>query len=408
MKPRDVLQVALGVLTATGGFIDAGAIATAGAAGATFGLGLAWAVILATLAIILLVEMSGRLTSVSGKTYADAIRERFGFKFYLFPLTSEVLANVLLLAADLGAMSIALSLVTGLSWHTLTPVAAFLVFAMVWRAPFGLIENVPSLLGLVTLTFWVGVAVLGGPDTDLWVTLWRPEIEQGELAEYLFLAAAILGAIISPYLLFFYSSGAREERWSRRSIPTNRLTALVGMGFGSTTAIALIVLSALVLRPLDIGGGTLAEIGLAMAYPLGTVGAILFASALFVTCLGAALEVSLSMSYNVSQGMGWEWGEEKSPAQAPRFNLLLLLFLAFALALTFVGGDPLQLALIGSAFTALILPISLSPFLVLMNDRSYLGDRTNGTLTNLATIGILGLAFVVALVSMPLLVLSGG
>jgi Mn2+/Fe2+ NRAMP family transporter len=408
MKPRDVLQVALGVLTATGGFIDAGAIATAGAAGANFGLGLVWAVILATLAIVLLVEMSGRLTSISGKTYADAIRERFGFKFYLFPLTSEVLANVLLLAADLGGMSIALSLVTGLSWHTLTPVAALLVFTLVWRAPFAVIENVPSLLGLVTLTFWGGVVVLGGPDPELWSTLWRPEIEQAELAEYLFLAAAILGAIISPYLLFFYSSGAREERWSRRSIPTNRLTALVGMGFGSTTAIALIVLCALVLRPLEIGAGTLPEIGLAMALPLGTLGAVLFASALFVTCLGAALEVSLAMSYNVSQGMGWEWGEEKRPAQAPRFNLLLLVFLAFALVLSVVGGDPLQLALIGSAFTALILPISLSPFLVLMNDPSYLGDRTNGPLTNLATIGILGLAFVVALVSMPLLVLSGG
>ncbi|MDQ3871183.1 MAG: divalent metal cation transporter, partial [Chloroflexota bacterium] len=157
MKPRDLVSVALGILTSTGGFIDAGAIATAGAAGAKFGLGLVWAMLLATLAIILLVEMSGRLTSVSGKTYADAIRERFGFKFYLLPLSSELIANTLLLAADLGGMSIALSLLTGISWHVLTPVAGLLIFAVVWRAPFGFIENVPSLLGLITLSFWVGV-----------------------------------------------------------------------------------------------------------------------------------------------------------------------------------------------------------------------------------------------------------
>src|SRR5215213_4057636 len=94
------LQVALGILTATGGFVDVGAIATAGAAGSTFGLGLVWAMLLGTLAIMLLVEMSGRLAAVSKKTYADGIRERFGFKFYLLPLTSELIANVIMLAAE--------------------------------------------------------------------------------------------------------------------------------------------------------------------------------------------------------------------------------------------------------------------------------------------------------------------
>jgi Mn2+/Fe2+ NRAMP family transporter len=404
---RKVLSIALGILTATGGFVDAGAIATAGAAGANFGLGLIWAMLLATVAIMLLVEMSGRLSAVAGKTYADAIRERFGFKFYLLPLSSELVANVLLLAADLGGMAIAVALVTGLSWHALTPFMALFVLVLVWRAPFTVIENVPSLLGLVTLTFWIAVAA-GGPRPDLLPGLIRPRFETLELPQYLFLAAAILGAIISPYLLFFYSSGAREEAWSRRSLGINRITAVIGMGFGSTTAIALMLLSAMVLLPLDIAGGTLSEIGLAMAQPLGKIGAMLFASALFVTCLGAALEVSLSTAYNVSQGFGWEWGEEHLPARAPRFNLLLIIFLAVALVLSTIGGDPLQLALIGASFTALVLPISLAPFLVLMNDPTYLGDRTNGALSNIATVGIVAIAFIVAVVSVPLLVLSGG
>src|SRR3712207_6023428 len=98
---RKLVSATLGILTATGGFIDAGAIATAAAAGAVFGLGLVWAMVLATIAVMLLVEMSGRLAAVSGKTYADAIRERFGFRFYLVPLTSETIANTLLLAADI-------------------------------------------------------------------------------------------------------------------------------------------------------------------------------------------------------------------------------------------------------------------------------------------------------------------
>lgn len=119
MKPW--LSLALGIVTAIGRFLDAGTIAAAGDASARFGLGLIWAVVLAMVAIILLVEMVGRFTAVSHKTYADAIRENFGFKFFLLPLFSELIAQVLLLAAELGGIAIALSLLTGISWHSLFP-----------------------------------------------------------------------------------------------------------------------------------------------------------------------------------------------------------------------------------------------------------------------------------------------
>ena len=403
-----ILSIALGILTATGGFLDVGAITTAAAAGASFGFGLVWAMVLGTIAIILLVEMSGRLAAMSGKTYADGIRERFGFKFYLFPLTSEVIANTLLFAADLGGMAIAMSLVTGVPWHVLVPVAAIIVFLMIWRAPFGVIENAPSLLGLTALATVAAVVAVGPPPADVVPTLWRPSIETGKTAEYLFLAAAILGAVVSPYLLYFYSSGAGEERWSRRSLGLNRMTAVMGMTFGSATAISLIVLSALLLAPRDIVGATLPEVGIVLIEPFGTIGGLLFAIILFAACLGAALEVTLSLAYNVAQGFGWEWGEEKKPVDAARFNLLLIVFLLIALVVSLVAGNPLQLALFGSAFTALVLPISLLPFLVLMNDPDYLHDQTNGALGNVALGVILLITFVVAIVSMPLLVLSGG
>lgn len=317
---KRALQVTLGILTSIGGFVDAGATATAAGAGAVFGLGLVWAMLLGTLAIILMVEMSGRLSAISSKPYAASIRERFGFKYYLAPLVTELIANGLLLAADLGGMAIGLSLLTGVRWVPPVPVAALIVWLMVWRAPFGLIENGPSLVGLVTLSFLVGIVALGGPPGDLWQTLWRPSIERGEWAEYLFLAAAILaaailGAVISPYLLFFYSSGAREERWSRRDLSLNRFTAGLGMGFGSITSIALIILSAMVLQPRDISGITLSEVGLGMAEAFGPLGARLYAIALFTTCLGASLEIVLSIGYNVAQGLGWEWGSTRNRQQ---------------------------------------------------------------------------------------------
>ncbi|MDQ6661267.1 MAG: divalent metal cation transporter, partial [Chloroflexota bacterium] len=285
---------------------------------------------------------------------------------------------------------------------------ALLVFVMAWRASFDWIENAPALLGLVVLSFIVGIVLLGGPPRELLPTLWKPAIKSGDLASYLYLIAATLGATISPYLLFFYSSGALEEGWSGSSLFLNRFTAIAGMGFGSLGSIALVILAAIVLQPLNMDASTLGEIGLPMAKALGPIGVLLFATALFATCLGAALEVLLGVSYFIAQGFGWEWSENKKPAQAARFNLVIIIFLLVAVIIGLLGIDPLQLALFASTVIALFLPISLLPFLVIMNTPQYLGDKTNGRFTNIAILCILIIAFVVAIVSIPLEILSGG
>jgi Mn2+/Fe2+ NRAMP family transporter len=401
-------SLALGIVTATGGFLDIGTIATAGEAGARFGLGLIWVVLISTIAVILLVEMVGRFTAVSQKTYADAIREDFGIKFYLLPLSSEIIAESLLLAAELGGMAIALSLLTGISWHLLFPVAVLLVFVMAWRASFDWIENGPALFGLLALSFVAGIFALGGPSRETITTLWKLPVRQNEVVSYLYLAAATLGATVSPYLLHFYSSGAREENWSGSSLLLNRVTAILGMGFGSLGSMGITIIGAIALRPQQIQVNTLGEIGLAMAQAFGSIGPVLFAVVLFVTCLGAALEALLALSYNVAQGFGWAWGENKAPRHAARFNLVIILFLSIATVIGMLGIDPLQLALFASTIIALFLPISLFPFLVLMNNPQYLKGKTNGRISNLFLLGILLIAFVVAIISLPLELLSGG
>jgi Mn2+/Fe2+ NRAMP family transporter len=129
---------------------------------------------------------------------------------------------------------------------------------------------------------------------------------------------------------------------------------------------------------------------------------------LFATCLGAAFEVSLSLSYNIAQGFGWEWGEGKRPVEAARFNVVLTALVIVAALIGLFAGDPLRLAVFASTLLALFLPFSLSPLLIIMNDREYLGEHTNGRFANIATIAVLAMAFLVAVVSIPLLILSGG
>ena len=65
-----ILEIALGIITSIGGFLDVGAITTAAEAGSTFSFHLIWAIILGTICVIFLVEMLGRLAAVSNHTLA--------------------------------------------------------------------------------------------------------------------------------------------------------------------------------------------------------------------------------------------------------------------------------------------------------------------------------------------------
>jgi Mn2+/Fe2+ NRAMP family transporter len=70
-------------------------------------------------------------------------------------------------------------------------------------------------------------------------------------------------------------------------------------------------------------------------------------------------------------------------------------------------GEPLQLTLLSMALNALIAPIVLTPLLMLMNDRAYLRDYTNGPIGNLIGVLILLLAIVIGIAAIPLEVLGG-
>lgn len=124
---KNWLHVALGVVTSFGGFLEAGSIATSIQAGAEYGYALLWVLLLATICLIALIEMSGRLAAVSQHTIAGAMRERFGFSFFLLPLIGVAAVSVLTLAAEVGGVCIALQLGTGIAfqWWALPVMRSF-------------------------------------------------------------------------------------------------------------------------------------------------------------------------------------------------------------------------------------------------------------------------------------------
>ncbi|HET6796836.1 MAG TPA: divalent metal cation transporter [Gemmatimonadales bacterium] len=396
-----LLEIALGLVTGIGGFLEAGSLATSAQAGAAFGFQLAWAIALGTICIAFLVEMAGRLAAVSKHTLPDAMRERFGIRFFTVPLVAVVLVSFLVLASELGGVALALQLATGIKFQWWAPVAALAVWLLLWAHNFSLVEKGASLLGLVTLVFAVAAFKLHVPLNELGAHL-LPSLPRQEGAKYWFMAVSIIGASVSPYLFYFYSAGAVEDHWDEDYLGVNRIIAGLGMGFGGTVAVAVLAGAAMVFHSRGIQIDRYEQIPLQLAQPLGHWGFILFVASLGIACFGAALEIALQIAYLVAQGFGWKWGENLHPKDAARFSLVYTVAILLAGLLIFTGIDPLKLTIFSMALTALSLPVTVVPLLIIMNDPMYLGENGNHWIANAAVLFISLLACIVAIVAIPL------
>jgi Mn2+/Fe2+ NRAMP family transporter len=297
-------------------------------------------------------------------------------------------------------------LATGIRFQWWAPVVAVAVWLLLWAHNFSLVEKGASLLGLVTLVFLVGAIKLHAPGHEV-VTNLLPSLPHQQPAKYWFMAVSILGASVSPYLFYFYSAGAVEDHWDEDYLGVNRAIAGLGMGFGGALAIAVLACAAMVFHSRGIEIDRYEQIPLMLAEPLGRWGFILFVASLGIGCFGAALEIALQIAYLIAQGLGWKWGENIKPRDAARFSLTYTVMIFLAGLVIVTGIDPLKLTVFSMAITALSLPITVVPLLILMNDPDYLGDNGNHWIANAAVLFISILACVVALVAIPLQ-LAGG
>ena len=403
---KKILEIALGIVTSVGGFLEIGSIATAAQAGADFSFQLIWAVLLGGICIIFLVEQAGRFAAVSGRTIPDAIRERFGFNYFSFLYLVLALVSLLVLAAEIGGVCIALELATGIAFPWWAIPVALLIWLVIWKGSFGVIEKGVSMLGLVTLCFVVGAVIIHPP----WSQVLKgavPSFPQHDSAHYWFVAVSILGASISPYLFFFYSSGAIEDEWNEGYIGINRVIATGGMSFGSLISVAVLILAAMIFAPQGVKIEHYSQLPTLLTPVFGYWGFWLLVASVGIACLGAALEITLEIAYLTAQGFGWNWSENQRPLDEARFSTAYTVTIMLGALASLVGIDPLAVTIFAMALTAATLPVSIVPFLFLMNDYSYVRVYRNGWISNAVVIAIIGLAFVLSVVSIPLQIFGG-
>jgi len=400
-----IFQIALGILAAIGGFVDIGDLVFNVSAGATFGYELLWVVVVGVVGIAVYSEMCGRVAAISQKAVFDAVRERVGFSAGLTTLIAAQIVNLMTLAAEVGGLAICLRLLSGLPYRWLILVAILVVGLIVWTISFEWIERIFGYGGLCLLVFAVAAVKLH-PDWGAVAHGFVPHINTNDTALYLYFAVGLLGAAMTPYEVYFYSSGAVEEGWTSKDLSINRLNAMIGYGLGGVLSFTLMITGGAHFLAEGIEPETLGTIAMGAQIPLGTAGLILALVGILFAVGGASIDTLFAGAYNLAQFMGWEWGRYRSNAGAPRFTLTWLVLLVLAFCVVMTGVDPVMLTEYAVIFSVVALPLTYLPILLVANDKAYMGTHANGRLANILGVAYFVIILGVSLSAIPLMIVT--
>jgi len=403
-----LFAVALGILTAIGGYLDIGDLVTNALVGSRLGMSLAWVVGVGVVGICLFAEMSGRVAAVSGRATFEIIRERLGPRLAVANLGASFLINLLTLTAEVGGIALALQLASDVHPRLWIPVAALAVWLVVWRVRFSVLENVAGLLGLTLVVFAVALFMLAPDWSQLAQDALAPSVPPDEHPlTYWYYAIALFGAAMTPYEVFFFSSGAVEEGWSVKDLGAERMNVLIGFPFGGLLSLAIMGCATVVLLPAGIEVTALSQVVTPVAVAAGKLGLAVVIVGIVAATFGAALETSLSSGYTIAQFFGWPWGKFRRPAQAARFHLVVIVSLVVGVGVLMTGVDPVKVTEYSVVFSAIALPLTYLPVLVIANDPQYMGEHVNGKVQNAVGLVYLVLIVVASLAAIPLMLLTG-
>ena len=405
---KKLLGVTLGIMTALGGFVDFGQIVFTTQAGALFGYSLLWSIVLGTVAIIVYMEMCGRVAVVAKEPVFAVVRRCLGFRLGLATLIASNLLNLVTCAAELGGIAIVLHLLTGWNERLLLVCGTIVLASVIFLFRFQWIERTFGLSGLLMVVFAASAIALR-PD---WSALTRGLLpmasvaEKGHAALYGYFAVGIFSAMLMEYEVHFYSSGAIEEKWTPKDLGENFMVAALGSVLGSLLTVALLVLGALVFLPQRIFPNLLSTAILGGAFPFGAKALVLALLGTLACIAGAAVETMLSGAYNVCQFFNLKWSKNSSARDVPAYTVSWLTMLALALIIALTGVRALQLVNISIIFAMVVMPLTYYPILRVAADKKIMGKHVNSRFDT--SVGVIFLALIVAaaLAAIPLMIVT--
>ena len=358
---------------------DAGGILTYSQAGAQYGYSLLWTMLPITIALIVVQEMCARMGAVTGKGLSDLIREEFGLRLTFIVMLLLIFVNFGNVMAEFSGIAGSLQLFH-LTKYISVPVCAFLVWALVVKGDYKVVEKIFLFASVVYLAYIVA-GVLGRPDWHeaMIQTIKLPPRSAWSDQEYLYMTIGVIGTTITPWMQFYLQSSIVEKGITVRQYKASRLDVIIGSVFTDIVAWFIVVVCAATLfthgmRRID----QVADAAEAMRPIAGDYAFILFAAGLFNASLFAASILPLSTAYTVCEGMGFESGLDKTWKQAPFFYWFYTLLIVTGASVVLIPNFPLvRITILSQVLNGLLLPVIMYFMLRLINKRELMGDYVN-------------------------------
>ncbi|WP_210419675.1 NRAMP family divalent metal transporter [Mycolicibacterium sp. ELW1] len=352
---------------------DAAGIATYSSAGSQFVYRTLFFMVLVTVALVLVQEMSVRLGTFTGKGIAALIREQFSLRLTALALLCILLANTGLVVSEFAGIGAAFELV-GVSRYWVVPLAAVLIWGLVLFGSYRYAERIFLVLSLAFFAYPVA-AILGHPDwKDVATNLVVPHFEMS--SEFLLLGVALIGTTVSPYMQFYAAAEVVDRGVGPDNFRTARIDAVVGAVFACIISITIIIATGAAIGergPLD----SAQEAAEALRPVAGNSAVALFAVGLLGASALAGAVVPLSSSYAISEAVGVERSVSRRFTEAPLFLGLFTFQIVLGAAIALTPVNLISLLIGTQVLQGIITPVILVYILVLTNRRSVLGDAVN-------------------------------
>ncbi|WP_375205030.1 Nramp family divalent metal transporter [Hyphococcus sp.] len=371
-----------GALTAAA-FIGPGTVTTATLAGAGYGYALAWTLVFATVAAIILQETAARLGVVSRLGLGEAVMRRFEDSPSIKWAAAALIVSALFIGnaayeggniagAVLGVEAAAPGLA---SRAMIAGALASLAGVILLLGGYRLIEKV--LIGaviLMTLAFAAALFIIG-PD---WGALFKgaaiPSIPAGAFP----IVLGLIGTTIVPYNLFLHAAAARKRWQGAEGLAEARFDARLSIGMGGVVSILVLSTAAASLFGSGLEITNAGDMARQLEPAFGAGATYLLAVGLFAAGLSSAITAPLATGFAAAELFGFE-----SDPSAPAFRIVAGSVLLVGALVAVTGTRPVEVILFAQIANGVLLPVIAVFLLYAANNRKLLGDHANGMLANL-------------------------
>jgi NRAMP (natural resistance-associated macrophage protein)-like metal ion transporter len=373
---------------------DPSGIATYSQAGAAFGYGTLWIAVI-TLPLMAAVQlMCARVGIVARSGLASVLRAHYPRWLLWVACGLLLIGNTVNIAADLGGMAAAASLLTGVPSVWFVPAFTFLILALLVFASY---EGMTRVLKWLTLALfsYVLAAFLAHPNviSVLGGTL-VPHLTASK--DYLLTLVAILGTTISPYLFFWQAAQnaehdafwrqrlvGRPQRAVQRELRAAARDVNAGMFFSNAIMYFIILTAAATLNRAGITDVQTAEQAATALRPLaGNAASLLFTLGLVGTGMLGVPVLAGSAAYAVAEAAAWRAGMDEKIHSAKEFYAVIAVAMIIGMVLNFAHVNAIKLLIWSAVINGLLAPPLIVIILVVCNNDKVMGVHRNSRLLN--------------------------